>query len=339
LVYFYDNLESPFPIYVDIRYYYNNSIINLEISKPKIIINKNEYKIFGDKKILENNKLFLNLFKCNQNNYIMRTYYENNKNIISEEQILKNKTILLHDNLYNNTKFMIYSNDSNITTSNKNNSKSLKKALYYENGDIYMNYFPINESFYKLIKFTKDYNISYEDYYNRIQLNWNNYIENKEIINNLQINYSLYILPIYSPINSICQMSLIPPNISIINKNNYEIKLPKGDYKIAIIASVINKEYPFINLYDFSNIKVSIRFNIILVVIISISVIVLIIGIILLICCIKKKKEKDMMKEANRFRTTKMISMANFWDTDEQEIILNEDEEEDTKNNLKLKED
>ena len=319
LVSFIDNLESPFPIYVDIRYYYNNSIINLENSKPKILLNKNEYKIFGDKNILENNKLFLNLFKCSQNNYLMRTYYENNKNIISEEQILKNKTILLHDNLYNNTKFMIYSNDSNITTSNKNNSKSLKKALYYENGDIYMNYFP--------------------DYYNRIQLNWNNYIENKEIINNLQINYSLYILPIYSPINSICQMSLIPPNISIINKNNYEIKLPKGDYKIAIIASVINKEYPFINLYDFSNIKVSIRFNIILVVIISISVIVLIIGIILLICCIKKKKEKDMMKEANRFRTTKMISMANFLDTDEQEIILNEDEEEDTKNNLKLKED
>jgi hypothetical protein len=271
----------------------------------------------------------------------MRTYYENNKNIISEEQILRNKTILLHDNLYNNTKFMIYSNASNITTSNKNNSKSLKKALYYENGDIYMNYFPINESFYKLINFTKDYNILYKDYYNRIQLNWNKYIENKEIINNLQINYSLYILPIYSPINSICQMSLIPPNISIINNNQCEIKLPKGDYKIAIIASVINKEYPFISLYDFSNIKVSIRFNIILVVIISISVIVLIIGIILLICCIKKCKKKDAIKEANRYRTTKLISMANILDADEQEIILNDDEEDenDTKNKLKQKED
>ena len=341
LVSFIDNLESPFPIYVDIRYYYNNSIINLENSKPKILLNKNEYKIFGNKNILENNKLFLNLFKCSQNNYFMRTYYENNKNIISEEQILKNKTILLHDNLYNNTKFMIYSNDSNITTSNKNNSKSLKKALYYENGDIYMNYFPINESFYKLINFTKDYNILYKDYYNRIQLNWNKYIENKEIINNLQINYSLYILPIYSPINSICQMSLIPPNISIINNNQCEIKLPKGDYKIAIIASVINKEYPFISLYDFSNIKVSIRFNIILVAIISISVIVLIIGIILLICCIKKCKKKDAIKEANRYRTTKLISMANILDADEQEIILNDDEEDenDTKNKLKQKED
>ena len=338
LVSFFGQLDNPFPIYVDIRYYYNNSIINFEHSKPKILSNKNEYKIFGDKDILKNNKLFLNLFKCNQNSYIMRTYYENNKNIISDEQILNNKTILLHDNLYNNTKFMIYSNGS-YNASNNNNSSSIKKALYYENGDIYMNYFPINESFYKLIHFTKDYSISYKDSYNEIQLKWKDYIENKEIINNLQINYSLYILPIYSPINSICQMSLIPPNVSIINKNNYEINLPKGDYKIAIIASVINKKFPFISLYEFSNIKVSTRFNIILIAIISASAIVLIIGIIILICCIKKCKKKDLMKEANRFRTSKMISMANFFDTDEQEIILNDDEDDNTKINLKQKED
>ena len=170
-------------------------------------------------------------------------------------------------------------------------------------------------------------------------MKWKDYIENKEIINNLQINYSLYILPIYSPINSICQMSLIPPNVSIINKNNYEINLPKGDYKIAIIASVINKKFPFISLYEFSNIKVSTRFNIILIAIISASAIVLIIGIIILICCIKKCKKKDLMKEANRFRTSKMISMANFFDTDEQEIILNDDEDDNTKINLKQKED
>jgi len=335
---FFDNPERPFPIYVDIRYYYNNSIINLEKSKPKILLNKNEYKIFGDKNIKENNKLFLNIFKCNKNNYFMKTYYKNNKNIIFEEKIINNKTILLHDNLYNNTKFMIYSNDTNIT-SNKNNSKSLKKALYYENGDIYMNYFPINESFYKLIHFTKDYSISYKDYYNRIQLNWNDYIENKEIINNLQINYSLYILPIYSPINSICQMSLIPPNISVINKNYKEMELPKGDYKIAIIASVINKKFPFISLYDFSNITISTRFNFTIIIVVGISVIVLIFGIILLICCIKKNKKKDLMKEANGFRTSKMISMAYFLDSDEQEIILNNDEEDNTKNNLKQKED
>jgi len=338
LVSFFGQLDNPFPIYVDIRYYHNNSIINFEHSKPKILSNKNEYKIFGDKDILKNNKLFLNLFKCNQNSYFMRTYYENNKNIISDEQILNNKTILLHDNLYNNTKFMIYSNGS-YNASNNNNSSSIKKALYYENGDIYMNYFPINESFYKLIHFTKDYSISYKDSYNEIQLKWKDYIENKEIINNLQINYSLYILPIYSPINSICQMSLIPPNVSIINKNNYEINLPKGDYKIAIIASVINKKFPFISLYEFSNIKVSTRFNIILIAIISASAIVLIIGIIILICCIKKCKKKDLMKEANRFRTSKMISMANFFDTDEQEIILNDDEDDNTKINLKQKED
>ena len=50
-------------------------------------------------------------------------------------------------------------------------------------------------------------------------------------------------------------------------------------------------------------------------------------------------KKKDLMKEANGFRTSKMISMAYFLDSDEQEIILNNDEEDNTKNNLKQKED
>ena len=188
-------------IYIDIRYYYNNSIITLEHSKPKIILKGNEYKIFGDKNINDKNKLLLNLYKCNEINYYLRTYYENIENIISEEAIFNNKHILLHDNLFNNTKFIIYSNNSQ-SISIKNNSKSLKSASYYENGDIYMNYFPLNESLYKSIKFKNDYKIFYEDqHYKKILFNWNDFIENKEIINNLKIKYSLYILPIYSPNN------------------------------------------------------------------------------------------------------------------------------------------
>ena len=315
-------------IYIDIRYYYNNSIITLEHSKPNVILNGNEYKIFGDKNIHENNKLLLNLYKCNEFNYYLRTYYENNENIISEETIFNNKNILLHDNLFNNTKFIIYSNNSdNIPI--KNNSKSLKSASYYENGDMYMNYFPLNESLYNSIKFKNNCNIFYEDqHYNKILFNWNDFIENKEIINNLQINYSLYILPIYSPIKTICQMSLIPPNISIINKNKYEIDLPKGDYKIGIIASIVNEEFPLISFYDFSNISVSIRIDVILKIIISILSVLLFVGIV--ICCYykKKKKEKDLMEEMKFARKSRMMSMANFFEysDNEHEMILNDDE-------------
>ena len=315
-------------IYVDIRYYYNNSIITLEHSKPKIILNGNEYKIIGDKNNNDKNKLLLNLYKCNDFDYYLRTYYENNENTIYEEKIFNNKNILLHDNLFNNTKFIIYSNNSqNISI--KNNSKL---ASYYENGDIYMNYFPLNESLYNSIKFKNDYNIFYKDqHYNKILFNWNDFIENKEIINNLQINYSLYILPNYSPIKTICQMSLIPPNASLINKNKYEIDLPKGDYKIGIIASIVNEEFPLISLYNFSNINVSIRIDVILKIIISILSVLLFVGIVICCYCRKKRKEKDLIEEMKFARKSRMLSMANFFgyndNENEHEIILNDDSE------------
>ena len=329
-----NNQDNNNTLYIDIRYYHNNSIINLEQSKPKIILNGNEYKIFGDKNIYEKNKLLLNLYKCNEINYYLRTYYENNENLISEEVIFNKNNFLLHDNIFNNTKIIVFSNNSQ-KTSIENNSNSLKLASYYESGDIYMNYFPLNESLYNSIKFTNNYNIFYEDkHYNKILFNWKDFIENKEIINNLQINYSLYILPIYSPIKTICQMSLIPPNISIINKNNYEINLPKGDYKIGIIASIVNKEFPLINFYDFSNISVSVRIDIILKIIIPISSFLLIVGIAICCYCKKKIKEKDLMEEMQFARKSRMISMANFFEySDEHEIILNDDSEKKTENN------
>ena len=199
-----------------------------------------------------------------------------------------------------------------------------------------MNYFSTNKTLYKSIKFTDDYKISYEDKSYKVFLKWNNYINNMDIINNLQVNYSIYILPINSPINSICQMSLIPPNISIINKNYYEKNLEKGEYKIAIIASVINKEFPIISLYDFNIIEVPTRINIILIIIILISVLIIIIGIIL--CLYRRnKRKKDIMEEMRFSRKSRLVSMANKFfgnDEDEQEIILNNDESE---NNIKNK--
>ena len=328
--------KTIFPIYIDIRYYYNNSVIIIENSKPKILLNQKEYEIFGDENSTEKNQVLLNLYKCNTKNYFLKTYYENINNIISEEKISDNKTILFHDNIFNNTKLILYSNYSN-DTSIVNNSTSLKQAPYYENGDIYMNYFSINKSLYKSIQFTNDYTISYKDNKKKISINWNNYISNKDIINNLQVNYSIYILPIKSPIKSICQMSLIPPNISIINKNSYEKDLEKGEYKVAIIASVINEEFPIIGFYDFSIIEVPTRINIILIIIILISVLIIIIGIIL--CLYRRNKRKrDIMEEMRFSRKSRLVSMANKFfgnDEDEQEIILNNEENENNSNNKK----
>ena len=53
-----------FPIYIDIRYYYNNSIITLEPSSNNILLKNEGYKIYGKN---DNNfeKILLNINKCN----------------------------------------------------------------------------------------------------------------------------------------------------------------------------------------------------------------------------------------------------------------------------------
>ena len=79
-----------------------------------------------------------------------------------------------------------------------------------------------------------------------IIINWNKFIDN----NYIDVNYSIFILPENSIVNSMCQLSLIPSNKSVINTNNIEINLEEGKYKVAIIASVINKEFPITNMYD-----------------------------------------------------------------------------------------
>ena len=200
-----------------------------------------------------------------------------------------------------------------------------------------MNYFSIKESLFNSIKITQNYKISYKDDLTTITLTWNDFITNKNIINNLYVNYSLYILPQNSPINTICQMSFVPPNISIINNNKYEPKLPKGQYKVGIIVSVINDEFPITTFYDFSSIDVPQRINILLIVIIAVAI-VLIIAIIILILW-KKRRNKDIL---NNFRISKsgMISMASILDREESEekLLINKDNpDEDNVNKKEIK--
>ena len=316
--------EDIFPLYIDIRYYYNKeSTLPIEQFFPKILLNEKEYKIYGYQNYTDKNKLLINLNKCNsEKNYNLKSYYENSENIIAEEEVSRKRNILLHDNLFNNTKILLYLNESeNIT--NKNNSEPLK-ASYYEDGDIYMNYFPINETLYNFIEINEDFNILYKDNKKQIKLYWSNYIRKQEIISDLNVNYSLYILPSNSPINSICQLYLIPPNISMINKHDYEITLSKGQYKIAILASIINTEFPLTTYYDILNLDVPTRINIKLIIIIIISISAVIAIIAACLFCNKKEKNNE---EASK---SKIISMANifgYYDEQEEELLQNEKEE------------
>ena len=244
--------KKNFPIYLDIRYYHNNSVITLEPSEAKILNSNEAYKISGGKNYSDTDKVLLNINKCNFcKNYSIETFYENKNNLISIENIIEKRTLLVHDNLFNNTKILL--------NEKQNEKKEFVQTSLENNGDLYMNYFPINENFFNELEITKDFSISYEDKRNSTSFKWNDYILNKK---EFPVNYSIYILPKISKINSICQMSLIPPNISIINQNNYELFLDKGEYKISIIASIMNEEFPLITYYNFLEFEVEKKYNI-----------------------------------------------------------------------------
>ena len=322
--------DSHFPIFIDIRYIYNDNIISINQTIPQIITEKNEYKIYGNKDNEKVENILININKCNNlSNYTIKTYYENEQNLVFEEEIINQRTILFHKNLFNDTKLIIYSNN----TENIDNKKYQQES-YYINGDIYMNYFSLKNEYDNYIEVTKDYSITYEDINeNETSFKWKPYLLNHQ--REFPVNYSIYIFPQDSPINTICQMSLIPPNISLINEVNYTVYLEKGKYKISIVASVVDDNYPLTTFYDFMNFEVPSRINIKLIIIISVSAAVLIISIILFIYCIKKRKKKNEYDRIKDVRKSRLLSALGFDQTNEVEgIIFNEeDEDEDNLNN------
>ena len=187
-----------------------------------------------------------------------------------------------------------------------------------------MNYFPIKEKIYNELSITTNFSIWYEDGFNLTTFLWNDYITNKN--DNFTLNYSIYILPKSSPINSICQMALIPPNISLINENKYEIHLDKGDYKMSIIASIINKDFPLTTYYDFLEFKIPKKINIkLLIIFCSFGLIIIIAFISLIIYC--KKKRKDELEDVTEDEKSRILNVAKVLGlSDEQEgIIINND--------------
>ena len=198
-----------------------------------------------------------------------------------------------------------------------------------------MNYFPVQENIYNELSITRNFSIWFQDTINKTKFEWNNYITNKK--GNITLNYSIYIFPKSSPINSICQMALIPPNISLINQNKYEINLDKGEYKMSIIASIINKDFPLTTYYDFIEFTIPKKYNFELIAIFcSFGLIIIIATIFLIIYC--KKRQKDDIDDLIDERKSKILSVAKVLGlNDEHEgIIINNDIEsnEDKEKNI-----
>ena len=350
-------IKEDFPFIFDIKYYYNNTVVNIPYKEGKIIELNKEYKIYSEKEYTTNSYMILNINKCNINkNYSIHTFYENLNNIVFQDNITEKRNLILHNNIYNNTNIKVeeiiyndindtnYTNDSTIYNDDIKINTYFPPTNYLTNDDIHMNYFTVNESLLDLNKITNDFTIKYEKSKDRIIIKWSPYLSKDFNISELTIQYDLYILPKDSKVNSICQMSLIPPNYTVINKTEYDLILSQGKYKINIIASVLNNEFPLITFYDELDLKVSDSVKIVIYIVLIISLVILFIFIITLCLMNKYKKDDKITISKNSF----WISLVEQRDTIMNNKIKNknkrhimnlfEDEDEDKENNY-LKDD
>ena len=173
------------------------------------------------------------------------------------------------------------------------NDTIIYPADYYNKGDILLNYFLIESSILKELVFTTDFNIIYKND-SDITLSWNKYVYKLKKGNKINIptNYSIYILPKNSIVNTICQLHLIPSNKSIINKTETKIELNDGEYKIAIIATIIDEEMPFEIMYNILELNVIKRANITLIIPLGILVAMIVIFIFFFIFRKKLRKKR-----------------------------------------------
>ena len=288
------------PVYINIEYIYNDKIINLSPIKSEIITPQKEYEICSyDKNYIIKDKMVFNINKCNNLvNYTLINYYENKNNILKETQIINAHQEFSIDNFYYKSE-MILKRESEEEI----NDTIIYPADYYNKGDILLNYFLIESSTLKELVFTTDFNINYKND-SDITLAWKKYayreVNNKTI--DIPTNYSIYILPKNSIVNTICQLHLIPSNKSIINKTETKIELIKGEYKIAIIATIIDEEMPFEIMYNILEINIKKSANITLIILLSLLGMIIIMIILLfafrkklkLFCKRKKFRDPDL---------------------------------------------
>ena len=255
-------------------------------------------------------------------NYTFINYYENKNNIIKETQIKDSHQEILIDNIYYRSKILL-----NKESEEEKDNSTIYPAEYYNKGDILINYFLIESSILKELKFTSDFNIIYEngDSWNNIILSWKRYIsrESKNSKIDIPTNYSIYILPKNSIVNTMCQLFLIPSNKSIINKTQIEIDLNEGQYKIAIIAIVIDSEIPFEIMYNILELNVIKETNTTLIILLSL------LGAMILILILFMIFRKKILFALKRRRLSE-----NIIENDINKNILQDNEEKEEKENL-----
>jgi hypothetical protein len=253
-------------------------------------------------------------------NYTFINYYENKNNIIKKTKIKNSHQEILIDNIYYRSKILL-----NKESEDEIDNSTIYPAEYYNKGDILINYFLIESSILKELKFTSDFNIIYEngDSWNNIILSWKRYIsrESKNSKIDIPTNYSIYILPKNSIVNTMCQLFLIPSNKSIINKTEIKIDLNEGQYKIAIIATVIDKEIPFEIMYNILELNVIKKTNITKIFLLIFFGIVIILFVLIFI--FRKKLmslcgKKKIFNDINNLNSTNH-SMINYSEEDDNE--------------------
>ena len=288
------------PIYLDIEYIHNDQNITLHSIKSEIIIPQTEYEFFsygGDYKTKD--KILFNINKCNNlANFTLVNYYENKENIISKVPIVEPHQTILIDNYHYKGKFIITKESGK---EQELNESLIFPANYYHKGDILLNFFSIESSKLKEIKFNNDFSISYEEEtWDNITFKWNHYAFRESNNNKINIptNYSIYVLPKNSVVNTICQLHLIPSNKSVINSNEVAIELKEGEYKISIIAKIIDNDIPFEIRYDTLELKVVKKMNLILIIFLGVFGLAFILFILFIIFWKKKifmfKKRRDL---------------------------------------------
>ena len=316
-------------IILDVEYIYNEQIINLSPIKANIIDPKLEYEINSINNYNVKDKILFNINKCNlKDNFTLINYYENRNNIIKETQIINFNQIILFDNIYPNSKFKIYKESSELNHI-KNEEMNSYPSIYCKRGDILLNYFLIESTLFKKLKFTSDFNITYkEETWSEIKLSWKEYVYKNSIYNtkiSVPTNYSIYILPKNSVVNTICQLSLIPANKSIINTTEIKLDLDEGEYKVVIIANVIDKEMPFEIMYNFIEINIVKKLSLMLIVVCCLSGVILILIILFLIL---RKKINLLEKNNDRNDIDELNNDPNSY---EEEIFEEDDESTDRK--------
>jgi hypothetical protein len=120
-----------------------------------------------------------------------------------------------------------------------------------------------------------------------------------------------------------CQLFLIPSNKSIINKTEIKIDLNEGQYKIAIIASVIDTEIPFEIMYNILELNVIKKTNTTLIILLSL------LGAMILILILFMIFRKKILFALKRRRLSE-----NIFGIDMNKNILKDNEEKEEKENL-----